>query len=99
MVRHTGEDFIDVEGVAVASMLSLQSSGVYGSEFDAPEADRLPTDSDAALGQEIFDIAVTPIDTGSGQLLIPPDQTNLSSLRYAPLTVPRVSRVYLSAGK
>jgi hypothetical protein len=33
------EDFIDVEGVAISTVLSLQSSGVDSSEFDAPEAD------------------------------------------------------------
>ncbi len=59
MVRHTGEDFIDVDGVAVASVLSLQSAGIYGSEFYAPEADRLSGYGDASLCQEIFNIAVT----------------------------------------
>ena len=32
------EDFIDVEGVAVASVLSLQSPGVYSAELDAEPA-------------------------------------------------------------
>ena len=35
------KDFIDVEGIAIASMLSLQSSGVDGAKFDAPKADSL----------------------------------------------------------
>ena len=30
------EDFIDVEGVAVASMLTLQPAGVRGTKFDTP---------------------------------------------------------------
>ena len=51
MVRHTGEDFIDVEGIAVASVLSLQPSSVYSSEFDTPEADGFAADCDASLGQ------------------------------------------------
>ena len=49
------EDFIDEEGVAIASMLSFQSAGIDGSEFDAPEADCFSADDDAALGKEIFD--------------------------------------------
>jgi len=49
MVRHTGEYFINGEGVAVASVPSLQAACVNGSEFDAPEAYRFSTDSDAAF--------------------------------------------------
>jgi hypothetical protein len=56
MVRHTGEDFIDVEGITVASMLSFQSACINGSELDTPEPDRFTADSDASLGQQIFDI-------------------------------------------
>ena len=63
MVRHTGEYFIDVEGITVASVLSLQSAGINGSELDAPEPDRFASDSDATLGQQIFDIAVTEIES------------------------------------
>jgi hypothetical protein len=59
MVRHTGEDLIDVEGVAVTTMISLQSPGVNSTEFDAPKTDRLQRDDDATFSQKIFDIAVT----------------------------------------
>jgi len=52
------KDFIDVECVAVASVLSLQSAGVNGSEFDAPKTDCFAANSDAALGEDILDIAV-----------------------------------------
>jgi len=38
MVRHTGEDFVDEEGIAVASRLSLQTAGMNGAEFDAEPA-------------------------------------------------------------
>ncbi len=55
------EDFVDVEGVAVASVLSLQSAGVFGSKLDAPETDRFPSDDDASLGQQVFDICVAKI--------------------------------------
>jgi len=63
MVRHTGEDFIDEEGVAVTTMLSLESACINGTELDAPQADRLPCDDDAPLGQEILDITVTQIES------------------------------------
>jgi hypothetical protein len=57
------EDFIDVEGVAVASVLSLQAPGVNGSKFDTPESNRFTADSYASLGQEILDIPVTEIES------------------------------------
>ena len=63
MVRHTGEDFIDVEGIAVSSVLPFQPSGIHGSKLDAPESDRFPSDDDPAFSQEIFDIAVTEIES------------------------------------
>ena len=56
------EDFIDVEGVTVASVFSLQSSGVESSEFNAPEPDRFSGYGDTPFGQEIFDIAVTQVE-------------------------------------
>ena len=62
MVRHTGEDFIEIECVTKATMLSLQSAGIKCSEFDAPEADRFSADSDASFSQKIFEIAVTQIE-------------------------------------
>ena len=57
------EDFINVEGVAVAVVLSLESACINGTELDAPQADRLPCDDDAPLGQEILDITVTQIES------------------------------------
>ena len=44
------EDFIDIEGVTKATMLSLQSAGINGSEFDTPEADSFSGYDDASLG-------------------------------------------------
>jgi len=35
------EDLIEVEGIAKALVLSLQATGINGTEFYAPEADRL----------------------------------------------------------
>jgi hypothetical protein len=48
-----------VESIAVASVLSLQSACVNGTELDTPKADRFAADGDTALSQEIFDITVT----------------------------------------
>ena len=62
MVRHTGEDFIDVEGVAITSVSTFQSTGINGTELDAPEADWFSADSDASFGQKIFDITVAEIE-------------------------------------
>jgi hypothetical protein len=45
------EDFIDVEGIAVAAMLTLQSSGVPGAELDAPKANCFSADGDTPLSQ------------------------------------------------
>jgi hypothetical protein len=45
------EDFIDVEGIAVAAMLTLQSSGVQGAELDAPTANCFSADGDTPLSQ------------------------------------------------
>ena len=56
------EYFVDVEGVTVASVLSLQSPGVSGSELDTPEPDRFSANGDASLGQEVLEIAVTQVE-------------------------------------
>jgi len=45
------EDFIDIEIIAIASVFSLQSSGVYSVAFDAPEADRLAADGNTPLSE------------------------------------------------
>ena len=45
------EDFINIEGVAVSIVLSLQSSRVERSKLDAPEADLFPSDDDASFSQ------------------------------------------------
>jgi hypothetical protein len=50
MVRHTGEDFIDIECVAIASVLPLQSLGIFGAEFDTPQTNRFAADGDASVG-------------------------------------------------
>jgi hypothetical protein len=44
-------------------MLSFQSSSVYRSKLDAPKADGLVADRDPTLGKEIFDIAMTQVES------------------------------------
>ena len=56
------KDFIDVEGVAVASVLALQAAGIYGTELDTPETDLFPGDGDISFRQEIFDVSVARIE-------------------------------------
>jgi hypothetical protein len=58
MVRHTGEDFINVEGVAVTSVLSFQTPCIFGTEFDTPQSDGFIADSDASFGEEIFNVTM-----------------------------------------
>ena len=57
------KDFIDIECVTKATMLSLQSPGINGSEFYTPEADSFSTDDNATLGEQVFDISVAEIET------------------------------------
>ena len=63
MVRHTGEDFIDIEGVAVASVFSLQSAGINSSKLDAPEPDRFAADIDASFSEKIFNVSVAEVES------------------------------------
>ena len=44
-------------------MPSLQSTGIDGTEFDAPKSDRFVADSDAMFSEEIFYIAVAEIES------------------------------------
>ena len=48
------EDFIDVEDIATAPVLSLQAAGINGSELDTPEANRFSADGDASLSPKVF---------------------------------------------
>ena len=56
------EEFIDIEGIAISSVFSFQASGVEGSEFDTPEADRFSGYSDASFSEQVFNIAVAEIE-------------------------------------
>ena len=57
------EDFIDVEGIAVASMAAFQTPRVNCAEFNAPEADGLASDDDAAFSEKVFDVSVAEIES------------------------------------
>ena len=45
------KDFINVEGVAVAPVLALQSVCINSTELDTPEADRFAADGDTPFGE------------------------------------------------
>jgi hypothetical protein len=46
------EDLVDVEGVAVATVVPLQASRMYGSELYAPKANGLPSDDDLSAARQ-----------------------------------------------
>ncbi len=50
------EDFSEVDGIAVTSVLELQAAGINRSEFYTPETDCFTADGDASFGQKILDI-------------------------------------------
>ena len=57
------KDFINVKGVAVASVLLLQSARITSPELDAPEAERFSGYRDASFSEQVFDISVTEIES------------------------------------
>ena len=57
-------------------MLSFQSSSVYRSKLDAPKADGLVADRYPTLGEEIFDIAMTQVES-----VVEPDSVGNDSWR------------------
>ncbi len=54
-----GEDFIEVPPVTGAGTATAQVVGVSLTELQAPSADRLVSESDAAHAHHFFDVAVT----------------------------------------
>jgi hypothetical protein len=57
------EDFIDKEGVTVASMLALQSPSVNGPELYAPESDGFIGNGDATLSKKVFNISMAQVES------------------------------------
>ena len=45
------EDFVNEEGITVASVLPFQPAGVNGAELYTPETDRFTADSDTAFSE------------------------------------------------
>lgn len=56
------EDLIDVEGIAIALMTSLQTPGVDSAKPDTPEAYPFSRDNNASLNQKVFDIQVAQVE-------------------------------------
>ena len=57
------EDLINEEGVAVASVPSLQTACINSSELNAPEADGFATNDDYPFGRQILDISMAEIES------------------------------------
>jgi hypothetical protein len=57
------EHLINEESVTISLMLSSRSLGIYRSEFVAPEAYGFIADSDAPLRHQVFDVAVTQVES------------------------------------
>jgi hypothetical protein len=49
--------FVNVEGVAITSVLSLQSAGVNSAEFNAPKPDCFAANSNSSLRKEILSMS------------------------------------------
>ena len=56
------EDFIDIEGITIAAMISLQATSIDSTELYSPQSDRFSSHDDASLGQEIFNVAMAQIE-------------------------------------
>jgi hypothetical protein len=56
------EDFIDVQGIAVALVLALQSPGVPATKLDTPETDGFITYDNTSFSQQILDISMTQVE-------------------------------------
>jgi hypothetical protein len=57
------EDLVDEKRVTVASVLSLQSACIDGSELDAPETDCFATNCDASFSEQVFDISMAEVES------------------------------------
>ena len=71
MESHDSQSLINEEGIAEASVFSLEPPGVLGTELDAPRTDRLIANQDAARGQQILYVTsahVEPVIEPNGVL-------------------------------
>jgi hypothetical protein len=56
------EESGDVEGIAMLSVPPLKPTGVFGSELDSPQSNRLVADCYTAFSQQIFDISMAEVE-------------------------------------
>jgi hypothetical protein len=56
------EDFIDEEGVTIASVLSFRSHGIFWTELYTPKPDRLAAACNSSFSQQMLNIAITEIE-------------------------------------
>ena len=57
------KDFINVEGIAIAPVLSFQSPGINSYALDAPKANRFAAYSDNSFSEQVFDVSMAEIET------------------------------------
>ena len=57
------KDLIDLESVAIAAALSLESPCIEGTEFVAPQVGRLSVDGDPTFSEEIFIVSVALVES------------------------------------
>ena len=81
------EDFVNVKGIAVASMLSFQAPSIDCSEFDAPQTDGFTADGDASLSEQIFDVSVAQV-----KAIVEPDSIR-NDIGREPLTLMSIHRL------
>lgn len=63
-----------IEGVAVSSVVSLQTPGVFRAKLDATQTDRLAADSDASLSEQVFNVTMAEIES-----VVKPDALEITS--------------------
>jgi hypothetical protein len=56
------KDFIDEEGISIASMLSFQPASINSTKLDTPKADSFSGYGDAPPSQEVFSISVAKVE-------------------------------------
>ncbi len=50
------EDLIDVERIAVTTVLLFESTSVSSAKLDTPESDGCVADTNASFGEQVFEI-------------------------------------------
>ena len=63
MAVDSDEQFVQIPDVAKATLFSLQTLRIAGSELSAPLADGFERNEDAAFSEKIFNIAETHTET------------------------------------